>query len=181
MDCAGVETRLADLLVERHWISPGDARLLQQWLERKRQKYGTARAALAACPGGEVPLLLEHIDMPDALASAFDHSSGFSPEFVKASLQAAPGSAPPIDAQVLVSSLTYRPATRDRYERYSLTSLHATGGVGRVWLARDTALGRNVALKELRPELADHPGLWSRFLQRRASPANSASRNRAGV
>ena len=66
-------------------------RLLQQWLERKRQKYGTARAALAACPGGEVPLLLEHIDMPDALASAFDHSSGFSPEFVKASLQAAPG------------------------------------------------------------------------------------------
>jgi eukaryotic-like serine/threonine-protein kinase len=49
-------------------------------------------------------------------------------------------------------------------QRYSRTRLHATGGIGRVWLARDADLGRNVALKELRPERADDQSLWTRFL-----------------
>jgi eukaryotic-like serine/threonine-protein kinase len=157
-----VEKPLADLLVERQWISVGDRHALQQWQQRKVEKYGTIRAALAACPGEEIPLLLEHLDAPEALLSAFDHSSEASPEFVQNS---ADGNAKPMKVQVLVSSLTYHAGTRDRYERYSLTSLHATGGVGRVWLARDAALGRNVALKELRPEFVDNPALWSRFLQ----------------
>jgi len=49
-------------------------------------------------------------------------------------------------------------------DRYKLTRLHATGGMGRVWLARDNAIGRNVALKELRPETPSAPGIWNRFL-----------------
>ena len=48
--------------------------------------------------------------------------------------------------------------------RYQLTRLHATGGMGRVWLARDNSIGRNVALKELRPETTAAPGVWNRFL-----------------
>src|SRR5262249_5921550 len=49
--------------------------------------------------------------------------------------------------------------------RYSLTRLHSTGGIGRIWLARDADLGRDVALKELRPERAEDASLWSRFLK----------------
>jgi serine/threonine-protein kinase len=53
----------------------------------------------------------------------------------------------------------------DLVERYTLTRLHAQGGIGRVWLARDADLGREVALKELRPERAADPAVWARFLE----------------
>src|SRR5438105_4755363 len=50
-------------------------------------------------------------------------------------------------------------------ERSTLTRLHASGGLGRVWLARDDTLGRDVALKDLRPERAGNPATWARFLR----------------
>ena len=56
------------------------------------------------------------------------------------------------------------PGDSESRERYTLTHLHAKGGMGRVWLARDTALGRQIALKELRPDQADNSIVWSRFL-----------------
>jgi eukaryotic-like serine/threonine-protein kinase len=52
----------------------------------------------------------------------------------------------------------------DGRERYTLTHLHAKGGMGRVWLARDGALGRQIALKELRPDQSDNSIICSRFL-----------------
>src|SRR5205814_5849248 len=61
------------------------------------------------------------------------------------------------------------PATIDHVptdrQRYSRLHLHATGGIGRVWLAHDGDLGRDVALKELRPERAENATLRARFLQ----------------
>src|SRR4029077_10284496 len=49
-------------------------------------------------------------------------------------------------------------------DRYSFTNLHAQGGIGQVWLARDAALGREVALKELKPDRLGDPSTKARFL-----------------
>ena len=56
------------------------------------------------------------------------------------------------------------PGEHEPRDRYTLTHLHAKGGMGRVWLARDGSLGRQIALKELRPDQADNSIVCSRFL-----------------
>jgi WD40 repeat protein len=44
-------------------------------------------------------------------------------------------------------------------------SLHAAGGIGRVWLVRDSTLGRTVALKDLHPDKRQQRTLRARFLR----------------
>ncbi len=54
------------------------------------------------------------------------------------------------------------PAVGDRYQ---VATMYRSGGLGRVWIARDTALGRDVALKDLRPERGADPRLRARFVE----------------
>jgi eukaryotic-like serine/threonine-protein kinase len=51
----------------------------------------------------------------------------------------------------------------DDQHRYRLESRIATGGMGEVWRATDTSLGRSVAVKVLKSEYADDPLFRSRF------------------
>ena len=57
------------------------------------------------------------------------------------------------------------PRQQPELSRYTLTRMHAEGGLGKVWLARDTDLHREVALKEIRPDRATQPDIWRRFLK----------------
>ncbi|MGL4553455.1 MAG: hypothetical protein ACRC33_19995, partial [Gemmataceae bacterium] len=65
-----------------------------------------------------------------------------------------------IDASTVSYPGPPSPAAPERFEK---RSVHATGGLGVVFEGRDRQLGRRVAIKEIKPAWADHPGSRGRF------------------
>lgn len=145
--CAGTpadaNTCFADLLVERGWIQASDKAHLDYLVERKLSKHQGDAPATLANVGSEIKRSLAALGAPAIQQSI----AGFLKQR---------------NAR-LMETLVDRDC--EAHERYTLSHLHATGGIGRVWLARDTQLGRDVALKELRPEQADDAVLCARFLK----------------
>ena len=124
---------LADLLVERGWVTTEHRQFLEEKAERKLDRYqNDPRVTLNSVTRG---------DVCDALRKEVDDSE------VRQSLSSWPS-----DAPVLLETIgetldeSQRPKTR-----YTWISEVGAGGLGKVWLARDNDLSREVALKEIKP------------------------------
>ncbi len=55
--------------------------------------------------------------------------------------------------------------TANETGRFRVVTLHASGGMGKVFVAKDDQLNRSVALKEIREQFADDPQIRERFLR----------------
>jgi serine/threonine-protein kinase len=145
--CADWRTRkhipLVELLIERGFITQADRAQLEQHLQRKLLEFEQpAGASLAALLGADFCASLAALNDPEISKSLGDPAATIGPR-----------AGPPIPTV---------PLTRDRH---ALLHIHATGGIGRIWLARDDHIGRIVALKELRREHAGQPAHGARFLR----------------
>jgi eukaryotic-like serine/threonine-protein kinase len=135
-------TPLADVLLENGWLEPTDRSHVEYLVERKMQKHGgDPKASLALAPD-EIKRSLAALGDVDIHRSLAD--------------------LPRPDGTSSATTVSYIPEKRLRYR---LDHLHATGGLGRIWLAHDSEFGRDVALKELRPEQSDNVVLRRRFLR----------------
>lgn len=155
---------LGELLVERGWLTQRDREHLDYLLDRRLAKYdGDARACLAAARAtGEAANLAT--SCPPSLPDWEDLTPPPPPALP---LNGGPSGSAHAATAGPAGGLAYAPAppTQAGASRYALLRLHAVGGIGRIWLTRDGAFGRQVALKELRPETARHPRVQARFLE----------------
>ena len=125
------------------WLDQADRCDIERDIERKLKKYeGNVRATLGAVAGADVRDAIRAVDHIDVRRTLND--------------------LPPHAGHVLVETLV---RSNEQRSRYTLSRLYAEGGLGKVWLARDGDLNREVALKEIRPDQAQHPEMWRRFMK----------------
>jgi serine/threonine-protein kinase len=134
---------LGAILVEEGLLSAEERADVERLLERKlRRTGGDVRASLAEAVGA---------GLVASLASVADDA-------VQRSLAALPAAGATTPGAETIDEAP------KRGPRYTRTGLHASGGIGEVWLAHDAELGRNVALKQLKAERADEEAARTRFL-----------------
>jgi serine/threonine-protein kinase len=134
---------LADILIERGWITAADKADVEKLMERKLKRHGgDLQATIDAVADAGVREAMLTIEDPELRRTIVRLSSA--------------------GGHMLVDPLA-KPS--ESHTRYTLTRLHGQGGLGRVWVARDNDLNREVALKELQEECAENPVAKSRFLK----------------
>ncbi len=137
------ETSLAEVLIARGWLSLPDRQEVDKLLERKLKKNGgDVRKTLGVVADAAARTVIRTIDNPA----------------IRKSLS----SLPPAAGYVLVETLVRPTLQRSRYH---LSRLHSEGGLGKVWLARDSDLNREVALKEIQPSQSVNPEACRRFVR----------------
>ena len=135
--------RIEELIAEHEYLETNGIEEVRRLVERKVKRFdGDVRMALASV-------------MDDRLDVALQELSGSEIAGLVSELR----------DPAQVTYMATLPISGERTERYSLTGIHAEGGLGRVWLARDNELQRRVALKELHPERAGEPEAVRRFLR----------------
>ena len=133
---------LADVLIERGWLSRDDKAHVEHLIDARLKRSDANAPALL----GRLPE-----DIRQSLANLGDDD-----------IQRSLG---PAGRRSDVSLTTAFISPLETGTRYENIRLHATGGIGQVWLARDNHLSRDVALKELKPDQISSGAAQARFLR----------------
>jgi tetratricopeptide (TPR) repeat protein/tRNA A-37 threonylcarbamoyl transferase component Bud32 len=137
------DSSLAEVMVEEGWLTAEDKQHLDHVLERAMEKRaGNAAVTVANVADQKVKDVLSSFNDPTISKVLATQST--------------------LDRKGEQSTAAPEPEHR---ERYTPIRLHAKGGIGQVWLVHDRILGREVALKELRPDRAGNPAICTRFLE----------------
>ena len=130
-------------MVRKEWITPAESEYVLQLLGNKINEHGgSARKALGS------------------IASLNDR--GFVKDVETDELARTIIKPPSKDNFVQIETIKISPESRSRY---SLTRVQGRGGLGQVWLARDTHLQREVALKEILPTREGEDETAQRFVR----------------
>jgi serine/threonine-protein kinase len=142
------QSPITALLVERGWLTTDDVVDVERLLERKLKKHrGDVRASLA---GLTVPQVLHHsmLQVPD--------------DELYASLSLL--STPRNESDAWTTRPPSMGTPTSSGTRFHILRPHARGGLGEVFVAHDSELNRQVALKEMQDRHADDPRSRARFL-----------------
>jgi eukaryotic-like serine/threonine-protein kinase len=138
------DTSLLELLTDRGWLQSQDVHDIERLLARRVERNG-----------GDIAASLREVAndprVQGSLASVADSE-------IHDTLR-------PSASHRFMSLIATQAHGSDSLGRYTLSHVHATGGIGRVWLAHDPSLRREVALKELRPDRVASATIQSRFLR----------------
>jgi PAS domain S-box-containing protein len=134
------ETSLIELLVERGWIRPDDVAPIEYLLRRNLEQHGGEAGPTLTIVEDEVKRQLVALNDPEIQGCLTKLASE-------------------------VRDLTVTLDVPLALQRYTRMRLHATGGIGQIWVARDRDLGREIALKELRSDKARSSLHSKRFLR----------------
>lgn len=134
------EKSLPEILRDKGWLVPEDQAHIEYLVERRLAKFaGDIRASFAGCPA-EIQNMLASIDNGTASGGILNTIAFEGPDAVASSVERTG-------------------------PRYRLNKLHAAGGIGEIWLARDADLQRDVAVKRLQVQKSASVVAKTRFLR----------------